>query len=56
MAFNKVYPIFSARYNHRDHRKIFVVDGKVAFTGGVNIADEYIGEKERFGYWKVNVE
>ncbi len=52
MAFNKVYPIFSARYNHRDHRKIFVVDGKVGFTGGVNIADEYIGAKERFGYWK----
>ncbi len=52
MAFNKVYPIFSARYNHRDHRKIFVVDGKEGFTGGINLADEYIGEKERFGYWK----
>ena len=52
LTFNKVYPIFSARYNHRDHRKIFVVDGKEAFTGGVNIADEYIDEKKRFGYWK----
>jgi cardiolipin synthase len=52
LAFNKVYPIFSARYNHRDHRKIFIVDGKVGFTGGVNIADEYIDEKKRFGYWK----
>lgn len=52
MVFNKVYPIFSARYNHRDHRKIFVVDGKEGFTGGINLADEYIGEKERFGYWK----
>ena len=51
-AFNKVYPIFSARYNHRDHRKIFIVDGKVGFTGGINIADEYIDEKKRFGYWK----
>ncbi len=52
LAFNKVYPIFTARYNHRDHRKIFIVDGKEGFTGGVNIADEYIDEKKRFGYWK----
>lgn len=52
LAFNKVYPIFSASYNHRDHRKILVVDGRAAFTGGVNIADEYIDEKKRFGYWK----
>ncbi|MBQ8374436.1 MAG: cardiolipin synthase [Clostridia bacterium] len=52
LAFNKVRPIFSAHYNHRDHRKILVVDGRVAFTGGVNIADEYIDEKKRFGHWK----
>lgn len=52
LAFNKVYPIFSPSYNHRDHRKIFIVDGEVGFTGGVNIADEYIDEKKRFGYWK----
>ncbi len=52
LAFNKVYPIFSASYNHRDHKKILVVDGCTAFTGGVNIADEYIDEKKRFGYWK----
>ncbi len=52
LAFNKVYPIFKASYNHRDHKKILVVDGRVAFTGGVNIADEYIDEKKRFGYWK----
>jgi cardiolipin synthase len=38
--------------NNRDHRKILVVDGKVAYTGGVNLADEYINEVERFGYWK----
>ena len=37
---------------HRDHRKILVIDGKVAFTGGVNLADEYINRKERFGHWK----
>ena len=35
-----------------DHRKICVVDGKVGFTGGINLADEYINRKERFGYWK----
>lgn len=52
MTFNNVVPIFTVRMNNRDHRKIFVVDGKVAITGGVNLADEYIAEKERFGYWK----
>ncbi len=52
VAFNRVRPVFSARVNNRDHRKMLVVDGKTAFTGGINIADEYIGEKERFGYWK----
>lgn len=38
--------------NNRNHRKILVIDGKVGFTGGVNIADEYINKKARFGYWK----
>ena len=38
--------------NNRDHRKIFVVDGKVGYTGGLNLADEYINKVERFGYWK----
>jgi cardiolipin synthase len=38
--------------NNRDHRKILVVDGKVAFTGGINLADEYVAQKVRFGYWK----
>lgn len=38
--------------NNRDHRKILVVDGKVGFTGGINLADEYINEVERFGHWK----
>ena len=52
LAFNKVYPIFMVRYNHRDHRKILVVDGCVAFTGGLNLADEYVDAKRRFGYWK----
>ena len=39
-------------FNNRSHRKILVIDGKVAFTGGVNIADEYINEIKRFGHWK----
>lgn len=52
MTFNNVVPLFALRMNNRDHRKILVVDGKTAFTGGINIADEYIGEKRRFGYWK----
>ena len=52
LAFNPVRPVFSMQTNHRDHRKILVVDGKVAFTGGMNIADEYVDEKKRFGYWK----
>ena len=41
-----------AMFNHRDHRKIAVVDGEVGFSGGLNIADEYINRKERFGLWK----
>ncbi len=52
MSFNEVVPVFAVRMNNRDHRKMLVVDGKIAFTGGINLADEYIGEKRRFGYWK----
>ena len=50
--FAPIRPGFSPHYNNRDHRKILVVDGKVAFTGGINLADEYINEKNRFGHWK----
>lgn len=50
--FNKVQPMLASYQNNRDHRKICVIDGKVAFTGGVNLADEYINVKERFGHWK----
>ncbi len=50
--FAPVRPLVSTHYNNRDHRKILVVDGKVAYTGGVNIGDEYINEKPRFGHWK----
>jgi len=50
--FAPVTPFLSTHYNYRDHRKILVIDGQVAFTGGVNLADEYINEKLRFGHWK----
>lgn len=52
MAFNRFVPAVSLVMNNRDHRKITVIDGKVGFTGGVNISDEYINVKERFGHWK----
>lgn len=52
MPFNRLIPIFSVAMNYRDHRKIIVVDGKRAFTGGINFADEYINEKRMYGYWK----
>lgn len=55
LPFNRVNPILSVILNHRDHRKIMVIDGKVAFSGGINLADEYINEKHRFGQWKDNV-
>lgn len=51
-AFNPVRPILSTQQNNRDHRKICVIDGKIAFTGGINLADEYINKKVRFGHWK----
>ena len=50
--FAPIKPIFSTHYNNRDHRKILVIDGKTAFTGGINLADEYINQKMRFGHWK----
>ncbi len=51
-AFSPIRPVVSSHYNYRDHRKILVVDGRMAFTGGVNLADEYINRVERFGHWK----
>ena len=50
--FSRIRPVLSSHQNNRDHRKICVIDGRVAFTGGINLADEYINEKERFGHWK----
>ena len=50
--FNKVIPRLTVAYNNRDHRKILVIDGQIGYTGGVNLADEYINRRERFGHWK----
>lgn len=49
---NKFVPVLSKIHNNRDHRKITVIDGIVGFTGGINLADEYINEKVKFGHWK----
>ncbi|VEF92977.1 putative cardiolipin synthetase [Streptococcus pseudoporcinus] len=51
-AFLPLSPFISTYYNYRDHRKIVVIDGDIAYTGGINLADEYINEIERFGHWK----
>ncbi len=50
-AFNPIRPSIDIFMNNRNHRKIIVIDGKVAFTGGINIGDEYINKIERFGHW-----
>ena len=50
--FAKVNPRVSSVHHNRDHRKICIIDGKVGYTGGVNIADEYINRKIRFGHWR----
>lgn len=52
LMFNPFIPVLSLAMNNRDHRKIMVIDGQIAFTGGVNLADEYINKIVRFGYWK----
>ncbi|MCU9533231.1 cardiolipin synthase [Streptococcus sp. CSL10205-OR2] len=51
-AFAPMSPFLSTYYNYRDHRKILVIDNKVAFNGGVNLADEYINLVNKYGYWK----
>lgn len=51
-VFNPFIPVLSVRLNNRDHRKITVIDGHTAFTGGINLADEYINAIVKYGYWK----
>lgn len=50
--FNPFRPVLSGIHNNRDHRKITVIDGKVGYTGGINIGDEYINRDRRLGHWK----
>jgi len=50
--FAPIRPVFSTQYNYRDHRKIMVIDNRIAFNGGINLSDEYINRKKRFGHWK----
>lgn len=52
VTFNPFRPVLSVMQNNRDHRKITSIDGKVAFTGGINLADEYANIVEKHGYWK----
>jgi cardiolipin synthase len=52
IIFNTFRPILSSQQNNRDHRKIISIDGKAAFTGGMNLADEYINAYEKYGHWK----
>ncbi len=54
-VFNRFVPVMTLRLNNRDHRKLMVIDGKVGFTGGINLSDEYINLRERFGHWKDSV-
>lgn len=51
-VFNRFRPVLNIIQNNRDHRKICVIDGYTGFTGGINFADEYINQKNRFGHWK----
>ena len=52
VPFSKLKGNADSEFNNRSHRKITVIDGRVGYTGGVNIADEYINQKELFGHWK----
>ncbi len=54
IPFNKLSPFRGIFMNNRDHRKMTIIDGKVAFSGGVNLSDEYININSRLGVWKDN--
>lgn len=54
VIFNRFRPSLDSFLNYRDHRKLLIIDGNVGFTGGINLADEYINIKERHGHWKDN--
>lgn len=52
IEFHPLIPLLSLRLNNRNHRKIAIIDGEIGFTGGINLADEYVNERDRFGHWK----
>ena len=52
VKFNQFVPLMNTYLNYRDHRKLCIIDGNIGFTGGINLADEYINQKVRFGHWK----
>lgn len=52
VSFNPFIPTLNTYLNYRDHRKICIIDGNVGYMGGINLADEYINKKYRFGHWK----
>lgn len=51
-VWERIKPVITSSYNYRDHRKILIIDGKAAFCGGINLADEYINKVNKFGHWK----
>lgn len=51
-VFNSLRPVLSSKVNYRDHRKITVIDGEIAYTGGINVGDEYTNAIQKYGYWK----
>ncbi len=51
-VFGRLKPFWTKNMNNRDHRKMLIIDGKTALTGGINLADEYINAYEKHGYWK----
>lgn len=53
-VFSTILPVLSSYHNNRDHRKIVSIDNKIAYTGGLNLSDEYINKIDRFGHWKDN--
>ena len=55
VEFNPIKGIILPKHNNRTHRKMTIIDGKIAYTGGINIADEYINVIEKYGYWKDSV-
>lgn len=52
VRFNRFVPTLNTYLNYRNHRKMMIIDGNVGFMGGINLADEYINKKVRFGHWK----